>query len=323
MKNTLETRLGLFFALAMIATIIIIETVGGLDFFKPSFLLRARFNNVQELKEGDPVRMAGVQIGRVQVIAISSEDVEVTMRLTRPEQVKTGSKATIKFTGLMGQNYVAIDFGPTGAPPVEEDTVLETSEQVDLSTIMVRLNNVATGVENITKSFTGESINNLLGPFTDFLKENNPRLTAILENARTISTQVAAGKGTVGMLITDDQLYTSSLHAVTNLTATTDEIRSTFAQARNAVSQIQEGQGTLGKLVNDDSLYRESNLAMTNLREIFEKINRGQGSVGALVNDESLFKNAKMTLQKVEKATEGLEDQGPLSVLGTAINKLF
>jgi len=30
-----------------------------------------------------------------------------------------------------------------------------------------------------------------------------------------------------------------------------------------------------------------------------------------------------MTLQKIEKATEGLEDQGPLSVLGIAVNSLF
>ena len=36
-----------------------------------------------------------------------------------------------------------------------------------------------------------------------------------------------------------------------------------------------------------------------------------------------LLKNAKLTLQKVEKATEGLEDQGPLSVIGIAINPLF
>ncbi len=35
------------------------------------------------------------------------------------------------------------------------------------------------------------------------------------------------------------------------------------------------------------------------------------------------LKNVKMTLQKVDKATEGLEDQGPLSVLGTAVNSLF
>jgi phospholipid/cholesterol/gamma-HCH transport system substrate-binding protein len=62
---------------------------------------------------------------------------------------------------------------------------------------------------------------------------------------------------------------------------------------------------------------------MTNLKEILQKINQGQGSVGKLVNDETFFNNAKMTLQKVEKATEGLEDQGPLSVLGIAVNTLF
>ena len=62
---------------------------------------------------------------------------------------------------------------------------------------------------------------------------------------------------------------------------------------------------------------------MTNLRQIMEKINKGQGSVGKLVNDDSLIKNAKMTLQKLDMVTEGLEDQGPLSVLGMAVGKLF
>jgi phospholipid/cholesterol/gamma-HCH transport system substrate-binding protein len=54
-----------------------------------------------------------------------------------------------------------------------------------------------------------------------------------------------------------------------------------------------------------------------------EKMNRGQGSVGKLINDESLLKNVKLSLQKLDKATEGLEDTGPLSVLGTAVNSLF
>jgi phospholipid/cholesterol/gamma-HCH transport system substrate-binding protein len=54
-----------------------------------------------------------------------------------------------------------------------------------------------------------------------------------------------------------------------------------------------------------------------------QKINRGEGSVGKLVNDESLLKNIKMSLQKLDKATESLEDTGPLSVLGTAVNSLF
>ena len=76
-------------------------------------------------------------------------------------------------------------------------------------------------------------------------------------------------------------------------------------------------------LAKDDTLYRESAVAMANLREVFEKMNKGQGTVGKLINDESLYKNVKVSLQKLDKATEGLEDQGPLSVLGIAVQTLF
>jgi phospholipid/cholesterol/gamma-HCH transport system substrate-binding protein len=52
-------------------------------------------------------------------------------------------------------------------------------------------------------------------------------------------------------------------------------------------------------------------------------VNTGQGSIGKLVNDQEMMRNIKMTLQKLDKATEGLEDQGPLSVLGIVVNNLF
>src|ERR1044071_7993334 len=110
---------------------------------------------------------------------------------------------------------------------------------------------------------------------------------------------------------------------VPTLNPPADALKFTISQARNVVEQINQGQGTLGRLAKDDSLFVEATNAVTNLREIFQKINKGQGSVGKLVNDETLYKNVRMTLQKVDKATEGLEDQGPLSVLGIAVGSLF
>jgi len=323
MKNTLETRLGIFFALALIAAFLIMEMLGSFDFFRRGVRIHAQFNTVQELKEGDPVKMAGVQIGRVEKIDLKETKVDVVMKLNKPDNVRTDSKAMIKFAGLMGQNFVAISFGTAKALKVENDSIIESTEQPDLNALMAKLENVATGVENLTKSLSGDSIQNLLGPFTDFLKENSPRLTAILSNMKTISAQIAEGKGTVGRLINEDTLYASALAAVTNLNSTADDIKRTIAQAQTVVAEINEGKGTLGKLAKDDTLYKETTTAMTNLREIFQKINQGQGTVGKIVNDESLYKNAKLSLQKLDKATEGLEDQGPLSVLGIAVNSLF
>jgi len=324
MKNTLETRLGIFFALALIVAFIIMEVVGGFEIFRGGTRVRTQFNTAQELKEGDPVKMAGVEVGRVEQIELVDGKVEVTMKIrNRKAAVKTDSKAAIRFAGLLGQNFVSIDFGSPDALRLENDQLIASIEQPDLNSIMTKLDNVASGVENLTKSLSGDSIQNLLGPFTDFLKENSPRLTAILGNMQAISSQISEGKGTVGKLIRDDTLYTSAIAAVTNLNETANDIKATLAQAKNVVTEINEGRGTLGKLAKDEALYRETATAMTNLKEILQKINQGQGSVGKLVNDESFYKNAKLSLQKLDKATEGLEDQGPLSVLGIAVNSLF
>ena len=326
MKNTLETRLGLFFALALIALIFIIEMVGGLEFFKRGYTIHTRFSNALELKVGDPVKMAGVQIGRVEMIEFDDNKVVVTMKINRrAAQVKTDSTATIKFQGLLGQNYVAISFGSPKAPRAGETglTELAAVEQPDLSALLSKLDNAATGVEDMTKKLGGDNISSLLGPFTDFLKENKDKLSSMFGNLQTVSSNVAQGNGTVGKLINDDTLYNSALSAVTNLNETSADIKEVIQGAKRAVADINEGKGTIGKLAKDETLYREATNAMMNIREITEKVNHGQGSVGKLVNDEGLYKNAKVTLQKLDKATEGLEDQGPLSVLGIAAGKLF
>ncbi len=324
MKNTLETRLGMFVAVAVIALVVIFEVIGGLDYLKKGYRLHARFNAVQDLKIGDPVKMAGVQIGQVDDIKLTDGKVNVTLKITNPDaEVKSDSVATVKFTGLMGQNYVSIDFGKPDSPKLADDAQIDTAEQADLSALMAKLDKVATGVDNLTSSFTGDKIDNLLGPFTDFLKQNSPTLSATFSNVQAVSKQIASGEGTVGKLIFQDSLYNTALGAVTNLQDAAAEIKTTVAQARRVVDQVNAGQGTVGKLVKDDKLYNETTASMTNLKEILQKINRGEGSIGPLVNDPTFYKNAKMTLQKVDKATEGLEDQGPLSILGIAINGLF
>ena len=325
MKNTLETRLGIFFAFALIAGVIILELIGAAYFFRKGYHLNANFVNAQELKKSDAVKMAGVVIGEVEAISLTNGFARVTMKITtREAAIKTDSRAAIKFTGLMGQNFVSIDFGsPTNSILAQEGTALTTYEQPDLSTLMVKLEGVANGVEGLTKSFSTENLSGLLGPLTDFVRNNNDRLTAIISNFRTVSDNLAQGKGTLGRLDNDDTLYTTALTAVGKLDGALADAKSLVAEAQKSVMSLNAGQGTLGLLMKDEALYHETTTAMINMKEIMEKINRGQGSVGKLVNDESFFKNIKLTLQKVEKATEGLEDQGPLSVLGIAVNKLF
>jgi phospholipid/cholesterol/gamma-HCH transport system substrate-binding protein len=298
--------------------------VGGIRFTR-GYHVDALFNNAMELKIGDRVKMAGVEVGRVEDITLAEHEnkVRVRMKVRRNAGVKTDSLATIKFSGLLGQNFVSLDFGSAAAPQVIEGTVLTTAEQPDLSAIMTKLDNVASGVQNLTKSFTGEKIDNLFGPLINVLQDNREPLRNTLANLSTISSQITSGKGSVGRLIYDEGLYNSAVSTVTNLQKAADEIKVTVADARTVLDQVNNGQGSVGKLLKDDKLYLETLAMITNLREISQKVNNGQGSVGKLVNDQEMVRYIKMTLQKVDKATEGLEDQGPLSVLGIVVNNLF
>jgi len=270
MRNTLETRLGLFIALAFVAAIILFEMIGSLDLFSGGYRLQARFSNAQELKEGDPVKMAGVDIGRVEKIGFADNKVEITMKVRDKANIRTDSKASIHFVGLLGQNYVSIGFGTPTAPRVTPGTLLETIDQPDLNSVLAKLDSVATGVEGLTTNFSGGNIANLLGPFTDFLTENKPKLSGIVTNVQVISSNIAEGKGTVGKLINDDQLYRLALGAVANLNATADELKLTLAQARTTIDSVNQGQGTIGKLTKDPALFVEATNAVTNLREIFQ-----------------------------------------------------
>jgi phospholipid/cholesterol/gamma-HCH transport system substrate-binding protein len=327
MKNTLETRLGLFVALAVLAAAIILERVGTFESFRHGKHVNALFNNVQDLKVGDHVKMAGVEIGRVEAILLTTNRVMVKMKVHSDAEVKTDSTATVKFTGLLGQNFVSIDFGTAQGELLKDNQYVNTAEQADLSAMMQKIDNVASGVENLTKSFTGVNIDTLIGPLRDLIQTNKESLTATISNAQAItfeiSSQISQGKGTMGKLIKDEALYNTALSTISNLQDTASEIKATVADARKIVDQVNSGQGTVGKLVKDEALYRETTESMTNLKEILQKINQGNGTVGKLINDQEFYRNAKLTLQKLDMATETLEDQGPLTILGVVVGKLF
>lgn len=324
MRNTLETRLGIFFAIALVAAALVLEMAGSFDAFRKGRTISGRFGNVLELKLGDPVKMAGKQIGRVDAIEFADSKVLVRMKITEETAVvRTDSKATVRFSGLLGQNYVAIGFGTPAGVPVTSGAELETVDQPDMGEILAKIEGVAGGVQKLTDNLSDIDIEELLVPFSDFLQGAGPDISTVLSNTAAITTQVRSGEGTVGRLIYDDALYTAALATVTNLNTTADDIQTTIAEARAVVADVNAGKGTIGRLVRDEALYDETTAAMTNLKEIMQKINRGDGSIGQLVNDPALIDNATLTLRKVDKATETLEDQGPLTVLGILINPLF
>jgi phospholipid/cholesterol/gamma-HCH transport system substrate-binding protein len=108
-----------FAALAYLAT----QTTSVANFHQgDSYLLKARFTNIGQLKLRAPVKMAGVRIGSVESIALDPAKLDAIVRISvdkRYAEIPDDSSAAIFTSGLLGDQYVGLQ--PGGSPDMFKD----------------------------------------------------------------------------------------------------------------------------------------------------------------------------------------------------------
>ena len=94
------------------------------------YQLHARFADTRQLKVGDPVTMAGVQIGKVESIAGDrfGPASMVTLEIKGTAEVKIDAIASISSDASSGQSSVILTGGSTGAAAAVHGTNLKTDQ---------------------------------------------------------------------------------------------------------------------------------------------------------------------------------------------------
>jgi phospholipid/cholesterol/gamma-HCH transport system substrate-binding protein len=100
--------------------------------------LNARFNRVTGLKEGNPVNMLGLEVGRVANFKMVQDEqaVIVEMRINKGIKIYDDALAAIKTEGLIGDRYMDIAPGGAGDLLKPGDTITETQSPTDLSELI-------------------------------------------------------------------------------------------------------------------------------------------------------------------------------------------
>jgi phospholipid/cholesterol/gamma-HCH transport system substrate-binding protein len=168
-----------------------------------------------------------------------------------------------------------------------------------------------------------ENQDRLLKTVNEMLEDNRQGFRQTIQNLGGITDKLNNGNGTLGKLLTDPTLYDQA-------TATLTSLRESFGDIRKVTGRLANGEGTLGKLLIDDGMYSELretvadlNVTAENFVEVSEHVKHGEGTLGRLVTDDGLYNQAEGALRGVNRATQGIEDQAPISILGTLIGTLF
>ena len=322
-------RVGLFFLLGVALVWVTYETLSGGKLFKPSgYNLVAGFPSLQDLKVSDEVRMAGVKIGTVSETKLANNRAEAVLLVNKDVKVPSDATATIASAGLIGTDYVSIDLGTAGAPPLAPGGELRTRVTPDVATIMTELGDLGQkldgALKTINDAFAGdEKGGGLFQKLNHLVGDNQGKIDATMSNLQEITTKMNRGDGTLGKLINDPKLHDDLLAAVGEFRSTADQAKEFIANAQGMVAQVKAGQGALGVLLYDQQMAQDLKLTVSNVRDVSDKLTNGKGTLGRLINDDSLFIGVQGTLKKADRAMDGLNDSGPISAVGVLANSLF
>lgn len=332
MNNAQQTaRVGLFFLLGLALTWVTFETLsGGKLFREDGYTIVAPFQSVKELKNGDEVRMAGVKIGVVERTQLNAEKrrAEAILRINTDAKIPNDAVGTISMAGLIGTNYVGIDLGSAGAPPLRPGDELRTTVTPDLNTIMKDIGALGQKLEGALGAF-GNAMGGdgkepgLFQKLDRLVTENHDKVTATMTNLQDITAKVNQGEGTLGKLVNNPALHDELLAAVQDIKSAAAGAKDFMSNAQAIVDQVKSGKGTIGTLVYDETAASDLIATVANFRAVSDKIAKGEGTLGKLINDDQLFQSAQSTLKKADRALDGMSDSGPITAVGVVANSLF
>lgn len=288
-----ELKIGvLFIASVAMAALLIFSVTGSKGFPWQRYPLKSRFTNVAGLAPGSPVRIAGVEVGSVTGVSFSGAAVDVTFEVRESFRslVTTRSEARLGSVSLLGESAVDITPATEGEPIPEWGYVPQGKAAAALTDM------------------------------TDQASQGISELTGLIHDIR-------GGRGTVGRLITDEQLFVELHRFVVTATALTDSIKSgrgsvgklltdpgvanaleaSLKNVESLTRQIGSGEGSLGKLLKDDTFSRSLTSATTNLDRVLAGISGGEGTLGKLAKDPALFNRLNDVAQRLDALTGRLD----------------
>lgn len=338
-----EAKVGIYVVVVILIFIGLSMKIGELSFSrKPTYQITMVFSSVEGLKVAAPLELAGVEVGSVKGIALNKDySTVVTAAVNEDIHLPIDSVAAIGAKGVLGDKIILIKPGVstntispggnlarTRVPPSIDSLLLQVGELAENLTELSASLNTAFGDGDAMRDIV-MNIRDLTANTSSLVSENSENITAIVTNMKEITdefsvasrsltntsqnidqitTTISSGQGTLGKLVMDDSLYTSMVEVTESLQRVTSRM---------------DGDSTLGLLLSDNAMYYDLLSISENLKTITDEVAAGRGTVGHLLMDEDLYGNVKETLQNANRAAQGIEEQTPITVMGTILGLIW
>jgi phospholipid/cholesterol/gamma-HCH transport system substrate-binding protein len=286
-------------ALILVASLLLVYAVyrvgAVFDIFARRYEIATFVPSGLGLREGAPVTLAGQRVGQVSRIEfipvqqkVGDNNLRVILAVAHDvqDQIRTDSRAYLRTQGLLGDKFVDIAPGSSGARILQPGDTILAGRSIDLDEFLIQ----AAGALD--------------------------HATGIVANLQDLTGGLVRGEGTAGRMLTDDQLYVALAGTTAELRRTLAEINradgtfgrlirdpALYQQLQSAVARVDSlgglimyGNGTLGMLLRDDQVYRSllgtvgrADSAVVGLGDMVRRMSTGDGALQRLMTDPVLY----------------------------------
>ncbi len=227
--GTREIKIGLFIFIAFILLSVAIFSISDFYTVRPQYGLRVRFGFAGGIQVGAPVRLAGVGIGEVKYVRMFRDEAnqrvqaELGVQVNKEAAIEEDAVAYINTLGLIGEKYLEIVPGTPGARLFSGGEILQGRDSVPVERFLDAsyraVQEIEQTVASVNSVLGNEATKNALKGTLKNSQEATAQLSELLKQANDVMSKIRNGEGTVGHLLTKDDLYVDIKEAVADVKA--------------------------------------------------------------------------------------------------------
>jgi phospholipid/cholesterol/gamma-HCH transport system substrate-binding protein len=249
-------------------------------------VVRMQFDNVSGLKRASPVRVSGVNVGKVEKIEFMDVG-KVLVIASLPPKIRPKVDASAKIVSVTLVGDYAVDFDPGRAAEfLSQGKVILGSQDLGLSgralELSDRADSILIGAQSIVNKETAAQIRSTLTALEGTLKATQRTMQIYGDPDKGPTAELTKTMATFRQLSTrlDSTLIAFRTDTISaNLAAMTAQLTSTSGRLDTLLAGINRGQGTIGKLATDSGLYYDIRELTHSMKELLDELKKHPGKV--------------------------------------------
>lgn len=326
-ERRLEVKVGLLVLLGVAGVVALLWLMGELAFTRASNL-SVQFGHTGNVVQGAPVKLGGVEVGRVQKISLeparrdaTGDPLPVQMELSVDEDARnalhTDAAVTVATVGPLGEPYLELQTGTVNAPLLQRGAILRGTDAPRLDLVALQLSRFLDASAQVLEK-NPRALELMVGGITKLTTNVDEVLTENRDDLRTLATELSlAAKDLRALAMTARRNFEPGGKAdrmLDDAAASAKVLRSDVPQlsqdARKLMAQLNALSGQLSpedmqRLKVAIERYSAAGEKLDRLAARGEKlladIENGQGTLGQLQNDPELYKDLKALVEDLRK----------------------